>query len=172
MIVIKDYERLYLKSWEYNAARIISRLSELVIERGGRVKPTHPALASDFSLTCTVAIAEARLQKLEEWQCGNYTEHRAECISKIITDLNSLRRIENEPIKITHTTYITFVLDGYFYYYQVSDNPFSEFLGCKMPVVFGRYNSRAIMDIVDRKLWLTDTAMKCGFSEKEVDKKG
>lgn len=46
-IVIKDGERLYLRTWEYNASRIISELANIVESHGGRVKPTHTAIISD-----------------------------------------------------------------------------------------------------------------------------
>ena len=77
-IVIKDGTRLYLRAWEYNAARIITELANIVNNHGGRVKPTHTAIISDRS-----------------------TEE------------------ENEPITVTHTSYISFILDDTYYYYQV-----------------------------------------------------
>lgn len=50
-IVIKDGDRLYLRAWEYNAARIISELAHIVKNHGGRVKPTKKAIISDRSAT-------------------------------------------------------------------------------------------------------------------------
>ena len=82
-IVTKDGERLYLRAWEYNAARIITELARIIENHGGRVKPTNTAIISDRSA--------------EE---------------------------ESDPITLTHTSYISFVLDETFYYYQVDDNPF------------------------------------------------
>lgn len=48
-IVTKDGERLYLRTWGYNAARIITELAKVVKNHGGRVKPTHTAIISDRS---------------------------------------------------------------------------------------------------------------------------
>lgn len=48
-IVTKDGERLYLRAWEYNAARIISELAKIIQNHGGRVKPTNKAIISDRS---------------------------------------------------------------------------------------------------------------------------
>ena len=77
MIVLKENQRLYLHSCNYNMARMMSALANLVKEHGGRVKPTRQALISDRN--CKDA----------------------------------------EPIKVTHTSYISFVLNDVYYYYQV-----------------------------------------------------
>ena len=44
MIVLKENQRLYLHSCNYNMARMMSALANLVKEHGGRVKPTRQAL--------------------------------------------------------------------------------------------------------------------------------
>ena len=117
-IVIKDGERLYLRAWEYNAARIISELANIVKNHGGRVKPTHTAIISDRS-----------------------TEKEA------------------EPITVTHTGYISFILDETYYYYQVDSNPFFDFYWKKTPVKNGKYSKDAGLE-ADKKEWLYD----CFFS--------
>ena len=48
-IVMNDGERLSLRVWEFNAARIITELANIVNNHGGRVKPTNTALISDRS---------------------------------------------------------------------------------------------------------------------------
>lgn len=50
-IVMKDGERLYLRAWDYNAARIISELARIVQSHGGRVEPIPTAIISDRSST-------------------------------------------------------------------------------------------------------------------------
>lgn len=47
MFVMKANERLYLRAWEYNAARILSELANIVRNNGGKVKPTKNAIVSD-----------------------------------------------------------------------------------------------------------------------------
>ncbi len=113
-IVIKDGERLYLRAWEYNAARIISELANIVKNHGGRVKPTNTAIISDRSATD-----------------------------------------EAEPITVTHTNYISFVLDETHYYYQVNDNPFFEFYYNKTPIKNGKRSKDAGLE-ADKKEWLYD----------------
>lgn len=125
-IVIKDGERLYLRAWEYNAARIITELANIVNNHGGRVKPTHTAIISDRSA--------------EE---------------------------ENEPITVTHTTYISFILEETYYYYQVNDNPFFEFYYRKTPIKNGKYSDDAGLEF-DKKEWLFDCFFKSNCGQPDI----
>lgn len=169
MIVTKDNERLYLTSWSYNAARIVSRLAELVIERGGRVKPTHPALITNRTLSGNIRERESHLQQCIDAQTRNYTELREKHINAIKEELDRLYSIENDPIRVTHTSYISFVLDDMYYYYQVDDNPFFEFYGSKTPIIGGMYNPHGALK-VDRKKWWVDNMYRYNFSYAAVNK--
>lgn len=169
MIVTKDNERLYLTNWGYNAARIVSRLAELVTEKGGKVKPTHPALITNRTLSGNVAERENHLQRCIDAQARDYTELRERHIVAIKAELDSLRLIKNDPIRVTHTTYISFVLNDMYYYYQVDDNPFFEFFGSKTPVVHGMYNPHGAVR-ADLKKWCVDDMFRYNFSNIAVDK--
>ena len=125
-IVTKDGTRLYLRSWEYNAARIITELARVIENHGGRVKPTNTAIISDRSA--------------EE---------------------------EAEPITVTHTTYISFVLDETHYYYQVDDNPFFEFYYNKTPIKNGKYSKDAGLE-ADKKEWLFDCFFKSNCGQPDI----
>ena len=125
-IVIKDGERLYLRAWEYNAARIITELANIVNNHGGRVKPTHTAIISDRSA-----------------------------------------KEEKEPITVTHTSYISFVLDEVYYYYQVNDNPFFDFYWNKTPVRNGKYSKDARLK-ADKKEWLYDCFFMSHCGQPEI----
>ena len=121
-IVMNEGERLYLRTWEYNAARIITALANIVKNHGGSVKPTKTA---------------------------------------IISDRNA--KDEAEPITVTHTSYISFVLDETHYYYQVNDNPFFEFYYSKTPIKNGKRSRDAGLE-ADKKEWVFDCffGSKCG----------
>ena len=125
-IVIKDGTRLYLRSWEYNAARIITELARVIENHGGRVKPTKTAIISDRSA--------------EE---------------------------ESEPITVTHTTYISFILDDTYYYYQVNSNPFFEFYYNKTPIINGKRSKDAGLE-ADKKEWLYDCFLSSNCGQPDI----
>ena len=125
MIVLKENQRLYLHSCNYNMARMMSALANLVKEHGGRVKPTRQALISDRN--CKDA----------------------------------------EPIKVTHTSYISFVLNDVYYYYQVDDNPFFPFYYIKTPIKNGKYSMDAALEET-KKGWLIDSFWGQHCSESNI----
>jgi hypothetical protein len=125
-IVMRDGERLYLRAWEYNAARIMTELAKIVKNHDGRVKPTHTAIISDRS-------AEG----------------------------------ESEPITVTHTTYISFILDETYYYYQVNSNPFFEFHYQKTPIKDGKRSKDAVLE-ADNKEWLFDCFLNSNCGQPDI----
>ena len=122
MIVMKENERLYLRSWEYNAARTITELAAIVKKNGGRVEPCKAAIISNRALTAAVMEQAEHVDQMEK------TGVNMEAIAAARVKLEQLQAVNNEPVKVTHTSYISFVLDGFYYYYQVDDNPFFDFL--------------------------------------------
>ena len=124
--VTKNGERLYLRTWEYNAARIITELSNIVSNHGGRVKPTHITIIS-----------------------------------------NRNAKEENEPITVTHTTYISFILDGNYCYYQVNENPFFDFCYIKTPINSGKYSRDAALE-ADKKDWLYDCFFESNCGQTDI----
>ena len=125
-IVRKEGERLYLRAWDYNAARIISELANIVKNHGGRVRPTNTAIISDRSA-----------------------------------------KEEAEPITVTHTTYISFVLNETHYYYQVNDNPFFDFYYSKTPIKNGMRSRDAGLE-ADKKEWLFDCFFGSNCEQQDV----
>lgn len=62
MIVLKENERLYATSWQYNSARILTRLAQLITAQGGKVKPLYPAVISDRNLEEACTATQRRLE--------------------------------------------------------------------------------------------------------------
>ena len=123
MIVIKENERLYPSAYEYGAARVMSRLAELVKESGGSVKPLRNAIISN-------------------------------------------RNNDSAPVvTVTHTSYISFTLDGVYYYFQVDNNPFFPFYYNKTRIVDGKHKLNTYSAELD-KAWLTDPVY-CGIATDE-----
>ena len=164
MIVTKDNTRLYLSNWDYNRCRITDALAVIVENNGGKVKPQNTAIISNRTLEHGKREIEERISTLEEIQKENYTEKRAEYIKTKRADLEKMETINNDPITVKQHGYITFVLDGTYYYYQTSDNPFFEFYYQKTPTNRGIYSQDAVLE-QDPKEWLFD----CFFSFSACD---
>lgn len=168
MLVLKDNERLYPDSWEYNGARIISKLAELVVENGGRVAPCKRAVISNRTIDNMKIECSLRLEKLKSLEEKKHKDILVAAIEKKKEDLKELEQIKNDPITVTHTSYISFVLENTYYYFQLDDNPFFEFLLVKTPIKNGKYSKDAALEETE-KGWLEDELLKIGCSEKAIE---
>ena len=168
MIVTKENERLYLKPWSYNAARIMSELAKIVENNGGRYKPTKAAIVSDRSHTEKIREYEEKLSLYKRVvSAGHGNEHTIAAIDYLEKEIDRLKKINSEPIRVTHTTYISFILDGFYYYYQVDDNPFFGFLYSKTPIKNGKRSRDAALE-KDKKEWLFDCFFNSGCPDADV----
>lgn len=169
MIVTQENQRFYLSNWEYNACRIMTALAQVVENNGGQVRPQrHNAVISNRTLSNGIFDLEEKLQKIEKRQEENATEVRAEYITKTRQELEEMRRIPNDPITVTHTTYTAFVLDGVHYCYSMDNNPFFPFHYIKTPIVNNRHSLDAAAED-DPKEWLCDCFY--GFRASDADVK-
>lgn len=182
MIVYKENQRFYLNPWGYNACRIMSTLAEIVIAHGGNVKPTIPCMVSDRHKYD--ALDELKKEKeCIEWNMDmdvfdDDPVKQKKYVEKLKNRLKSvemnIRKCEDEinydkPIPVTHTSYITFELDGVYYYYQLDDNPFFEFHYVKTPITEKGYSKDTYM-MEDEKKWVYDCYFKSDCpSEMIVD---
>ena len=148
MIITRENERLYLTSWNYNAALVLSELAKIVINNGGNVKPTKTAIISNRSVDAVIRENENRIERL-------------------ISENESLKGINNEPIKVTHLTYINFTIDGVYYSYSVDDNPFFPFYIYKTPIKDGKRSADAA-GVEDKKEWLFDCFLKMNCSKSDI----
>lgn len=167
-IVLKDGERLYLTAWEYNAARIMTALARIVDNHGGRVKPTKTAIISNRAVTTAIKKIQADIERVNSAiaRIGD-NERRTAALQQHLQQLEKFENINNDPITVTHTTYITFILDDVHYYYQVDDNPFFEFYYHKTPVINGKYSRDAAI-VEDKKEWLYDCFFGSKCSDAEI----
>lgn len=166
MYVSRDNERLYLRSWEYNAALILAELAKIVENKGGRVKPgLHTAVISNRSLGGKIREVKNRIKSLESIE---ETEMVKTAINNLSKELAELESINNEPITVTHTSYISFVFEDFYYCYQVGDNPFFIFYYNKTRIEKGKYITNTYSE-EDKKEWWND----CFFSFRcsEADRK-
>lgn len=167
MFIIRENERLYPATWEYNASRILTELAKIITNNGGRVKPLKKAIISNRTADSAKRKYQEKIERFTELEKNSHEEARAAAIVSYKEKLEALERFNNEPITVTHTSYVNFVYDGFYYYYQVDSNPFFEFYYHKTPVKNGRY-SRDTCLTKDKKEWLFDCFFRCDCSNADV----
>ena len=165
MFAIKDGQRLYLTSWQYNCARVMTQLAKLVEAKGGKVKYDYTLLVSNRSINEKIREIESLIEGMRK--VGEKLNKELD-LSKIEAELAALKAIPNEPITVTQDLYIVFVLNDVYYYYEADDNPFFEFRYIKTPVVNGKYSSRACLDEMD-KSWTRDEMFGLECPEEVVN---
>lgn len=167
MIVLKENQRLYLTSWEYNSARILTKLAEIIKTQGGNVAPSTTAVVSNRSIAEQRREYLKRVEHLTSLEEKEHSEKRTDAIKTYSEKLTELELLEIEPIKVTHITYISFTYDGFYYYYQTDDNPFFEFYYTKAVIVNGKYSRCYLSN--DNKDWLHDNLLSMRCNESDID---
>lgn len=159
-----EVERRYLTSWDYNAALIFEELETIVKNHGGQLCRTWdygepPAwqlerkqyLITNRTLSRIIHEKTELLIRLEE-------RGRTEAAQAVRDELEQYARIDNEP-RLSYYgdyRYITFALDGYYYYYQVDRNPLFEFYFTKAHILTGDQINRNRYMSEDKKEWWND----------------
>lgn len=159
MIVLKENERLYPKTWDYNAARITTALAKIVGNYGGRVKYGKSAIISNRTITGAIVEKEDRAKQLKMLNAENEKEIITAAIKTLEKEIEELKQIKNDPLTVTHTGYITFIFEDNYYYFSIDSNPFFPFHYIKTPIKNNKYSKDACC-MEDKKEWLYD----CFFS--------
>lgn len=167
MIVTKENERLYPATWGYNAARITTELARIVEENNGRVKYGHAALISNRTITGAIFDKEERIKNLKAVNVESKKAARAAAIKVLEKELEELKRIDNAPIRVTHTSYISFVLENNYFHFSMDDNPLFPFYYTKTPVKNGSYSADAC-SMEDKKEWLYDCLFYWNCSDADI----
>lgn len=167
MLVMKENERLYPATWEYNAACILTELAKIVINNGGKVKPLRTAIISNRSITAAKQEYTEKIERFTELEKTSHNEKRAAAIKAYSEKLAELEKVDNSPVAITHTSYISFVYNDFYFYYQIDSNPFFEFFYTKTPVNNGKYSQDACME-EDKKEWLFDCFFSATCSKSDI----
>lgn len=166
MIVLKENERLYATSWQYNSARILTRLAQLITAQGGKVKPLYPAVISDRNLEEACTATQRRIESSSTF----HPKVREPLISNLQKELALFQAIPNAPITVTHTSYINFTMNGVYYSYQLDSNPFFPFHYLKTPIdpKSETYSGDACLED-DPKSWFTDPLIGFGCPDSEIE---
>ena len=167
MLVMKENERLYPATWEYNAACILTELAKIITNNGGKVKPLHTAIISNRSITAAKQEYTEKIERFTELEKVNHNEKRATLIKAYSEKLVELEKVDDTPVSVTHTSYISFVYNGFYFYYQVDSNPFFEFSYIKTPVNNGKYSQDAVLE-EDKKEWLFNCFFSATCSKSDI----
>lgn len=97
MIVLKENERHHTTSWQYNSARILTRLAQLITAQGGKVKPLPPAVLSDRNLEDKIRETESKMNHLPEPNPDSWLDVRFIVEHHYLNKLEELRSIPNAP---------------------------------------------------------------------------
>lgn len=170
MIVLKENERLYATSWQYNSARILTRLAQLITAQGGKVKPLYPAVISDRNLEEVCTATKRRIESSYNAGPTSHPKERETQISNLQNELARFQAIPNAPITVTHTSYINFAMNGVYYSYSLDNNPFFPFHYLKTPIdpKSETYSGDACME-ESSKSWFTDPLIGFGCPDSEIE---
>lgn len=170
MIVIKDNERHHATSWQYNSARILTRLAQLITAQGGKVKPLPLAIFSDRNLEEICTATQRRLESSYNAGLTSHPKERETQISNLQKELARFQAIPNAPITVTHTSYINFAMNGVYYSYSLDNNPFFPFHYIKTPIdpKSETYSGDACLE-ESSKSWFTDPLIGFGCPDSEIE---
>lgn len=170
MIVLKENERLYATSWQYNSARILTRLAQLITAQGGKVKPLPPAVLSGRNLEEICTATQRRLESSYKAGPTSHPKERKTQIFNLQKELARFQAIPNAPITVTHTSYINFAMNGVYYSYSLDNNPFFPFHYLKTPIdpKSETYSGDACVE-ESSKSWFTDPLIGFGCPDSEIE---
>lgn len=177
MFVSRENERLYLTSWEYNAARVLSRLEKIVSDNGGSVivrDYNRYALISDRTLTACVKGAADDVERIRlslDMHADNddgKNESRRAVLAERLAKLEHYQSIDNTPIRCRWFTYISFVLDGVYYSVDLDDNFLFPFHYQKIKLDADNSYRGDFYAEQFNKTWLFDSLLHCACSEDDI----
>lgn len=169
-------ERLYLDSWGYNAARILTALAVVVENNGGEIvysKYSSNYLLTNRSISGNILENEEKIEHAKNNKSDNseFADKLDKYIARLEQENAELREKYHDemeiPILCTHKSYINFTLDGDYYNYNLDDNPFFPFHYWKYKVKDGKYDANMLGE-EDNKEWLYDCCFFRGMSQGDV----
>ena len=172
MVVMKENERLYPASWEYNACRITTELAKIFENNGADVKPATPAIISNR--TADNAISEyAELIRTYEEHLNKTSgpERRARLENAIRENRERLEREQsapNGPVTVTHPGYISAALDGIYYYFETDRNPLFPQYYLKTPIRDGKRSRDACLEETPKDFWMHDCFITGSASNADI----
>lgn len=160
MYVLRPGEKHYLRTHIYNMARVLTEMAVMIKARGGKVKALIPTMIHFRGLNEEIRTIERDIGITETFLNNkgrlNLTDPLVVTgIAPLKEKLKKLREISPEPLTVSHLSYITFILDGVYYYFQISENIFMPDYYQKTVVINEKYSGDACLDELP-KTWQRD----------------
>lgn len=155
-------EKRYLANWHYNAALIFEELEKIVTNNGGRLCSQWKSTPTRQTFEIVNRSIMEKQRELEKTAERLERLHLTEALKTNAAELEKLETVNNAPV-VTHYAdwlYISFVYDGYHYYFQMDRNPFFPFLYYKTKMTTENTTRRNVYGAEPSKDWLWD----CFFS--------
>ena len=160
-------QTLHLTSSQYNMTRVINALARIVKREGGAVQSEEPFYIVNRHLNGDIVTATYHIQKASANIPGAAENRKvgiSEYIKKQKEELKKMESINRKPVCVKHSTYLSFTLDGMYYYYQFDENPFFPFYYIKTAVFDGKRDKDACL-MECNKEWLRDELFSFRASE-------
>lgn len=179
-------QTLYPDFWEYSYLMVLEQLAQLVEKNGGKVEPHrfNTGYIENRTLYEQINKKEEDFARFKHWlelkkESGKLTdtEYNAKLeklTANMTTEIDTLKAVENKPVKTNYPGYIKFTLDGFYYDFCYSESTFN-YVCAKTPVkadntiltnIFSENVSSAFLNgISDNELFQDKKAYKKAIKE-------
>lgn len=172
MFTGSENQTLYPSTLEYNYCLVMNELFKIATDHGAVVKPSTGGFVVNRSILEEISETENRIDGLT--RIANKPD-TAEKVKKAIkatikgyqARIEELKNIPNDPVRVDRT-FISFVLDGVYYYFGFPDNPFFDNYFTKTPVFGDCKITRDCYGIKDNKEWLFDSLWRANCSSDDI----
>lgn len=176
MFVSRENERLYLTSWEYNAARVLARLEKVVSDNGGSVIVrgyNRYALVSDRTLNACIddlkSKRDAVKTALDAGLNDGHDAGRRAALQEYSSRLEKYLSFDNTPIRCRWFTYISFILDGVYYAINLDNNFLFPFTYQKIRLAADNSYTGDYYAETLTKEWQFDSMIRCGCAQDDIN---
>ena len=138
-------QTLYPNYWEYSYFMVLEQLAELVKKNGGKVEPHrfNTGYIENRTLYEQIDRKEKDFERFKYWlelekESGKLTDTEyntrlEKLTANMTTEIETLKVVENKPVKTNYPGYIHFILDGFYYSFTYLESTFN-YVCAKTPV--------------------------------------
>lgn len=162
-------ETLYLTSWDYNKALIMDELEKIIKSKGGKLVSTWQTTRKPAKAIVNRSISE----HIRELQEVIDRSHKQEVTNEYSRKIEEIKQYQSDKTVYSNYAscfgcYMSFELYNMYYYLQLDDNPFFDFLISKEFID----NNHIYNNVCDNlpKEWLEDILLSYRCTDKDIKK--